>query len=85
MPDDRRIARVVIEQGCLFCNGCEMTCPEVFQVVDYTVRLTPDAAAHFDTKRAEVEIAALGCPLEVLIIEYTDGTSYPRPVDPSIL
>lgn len=41
------VRRVWIEEGCIVCNACETTCPEVFNVTDDTC-----------TIRAEVRVDA---------------------------
>jgi ferredoxin len=71
---ERRIARVLIEEGCTVCNACETTCPEVFKVLEEGVVLVPSAAEHFVVKREAIEEAVEGCPMAVLKIEYEDGS-----------
>jgi len=33
------IKRVWIEEGCIVCNACETTCPEVFSVTEETCKI----------------------------------------------
>ncbi len=33
------VARVWIEDGCIVCNACETTCPEVFKVTEDTCHI----------------------------------------------
>jgi ferredoxin len=73
---DRLIVRAVIDDGCTICGGCEVTCPEVFSVTDDGVVLVATAAEHFVSKRAEIEEAAEGCPMQVLTVHYGDGSVF---------
>ncbi|MDA3961824.1 MAG: ferredoxin [Planctomycetota bacterium] len=36
------ITKVWIEEGCIVCNACETTCPEVFHVTEDTCMILPD-------------------------------------------
>jgi len=36
------VKRVWIEEGCIVCNACETTCPEVFSVTDETCMIRPE-------------------------------------------
>jgi len=74
----RRIVRVRITDGCTVCGACEVTCPEVFTVLDDGAVLVATASEHFEAKRLEIEEAVDGCPMEVLRIHYDDGTTLPQ-------
>ena len=74
MDPNRRIAKVHVIFGCLVSGACEATCPEVFEMLDTGVVIRDGAADHFVSKRDQIEEAALGCPVEVIHIEYEDGT-----------
>lgn len=66
----RRIRKVWIEEGCISCELCQDTAPEVFLVDngdECTVR--PDAARHFEALAEEIEMAAGDCPVEVIQLE----------------
>jgi ferredoxin len=70
----RKIARVIIVEGCTVSNACEMTCPEVFHVLETGVTLRAGAHTHFIARREAIEKAADGCPLGAIQIEYEDGS-----------
>ncbi len=36
------VVKVWIEEGCIVCNACETTCPEVFHVTEDTCTILPD-------------------------------------------
>jgi ferredoxin len=52
------ITKVWIEEGCIVCNACETTCPEVFSVTEETckiraeVRVDGQATTNLDEKAA---------------------------------
>ncbi len=73
---DHLIVRVVIDDGCTICGACEVTCPEVFSVTDDGVVLVATAAEHFVSKRAEIEEAVEGCPMQVLTVRYGGGAVF---------
>jgi ferredoxin len=72
----RRIAKVTISEGCTASSACEVTCPEVFDVLPEGVRLRAGADAHYESKRAAIEEAAFGCPVEVIQVVYDDGSTF---------
>ena len=39
------ISKVWIEEGCIVCNACETTCPEVFHVTEDTCHIRADVRA----------------------------------------
>jgi len=74
LDPQRRIVRVWIEEGCLICQACESACPSVFSVGDDTAVVRPDAAQWFESQRELIERAYDHCCVEVIMIEYADGT-----------
>jgi len=36
------VTKVWIDEGCIVCNACETTCPEVFRVTEETCMILPD-------------------------------------------
>ncbi len=60
------IARVWIEPGCIICNACEETCPQVFEVTENDCIVKPDA----DLSLVErIKHAAEECPVTVIKFE----------------
>ncbi len=57
------ITKVWVEEGCTACNLCEDTCPEVFELDEYS-EVKPDAV--FDGNEDEIKEAAENCPVEVI-------------------
>ncbi|MHC5067773.1 MAG: ferredoxin [Planctomycetota bacterium] len=83
------VTKVWIEEGCIVCNACETTCPEVFHVTEETCTILPDVRedgvesenreeknplkTEFGDELADqIEEAAEGCPVEVIIFETDD-------------
>ena len=63
------IVRVWIDPGCIICNACEETCPQVFEVTATDCIVRPDA----DLSLAErIKHAAEECP--VLVIKFEEST-----------
>ena len=60
------IARVWIAPGCIVCNLCEDTCPEVFDVQADTCTIRPAAMRHFLDQRDAIAQAAAECPVDVI-------------------
>lgn len=58
-----KVAKVWIEPGCIVCNACEGTYPEVFEVKPDTCVIRPTAPLDNGLKIKE---AAEGCPVEVI-------------------
>lgn len=54
-----RITAVWIEEGCIVCNACETTCPEVFLVTEETCHIR----AEVRTDTTEDENRAARAPL----------------------
>ena len=64
------IRKVWIEQGCILCNLCMDTVPDVFLVTgEEGCVVKPEAAAHFAQQGDEIRQAASDCPVEVIKIE----------------
>ena len=74
-----RIVRVWIEKECLICQACETICPSVFAVDDDTARIRPGAEQWFESQRQLIEEAYDGCCVEVIRIEYADGSTMQAP------
>ncbi|MBT7938179.1 MAG: hypothetical protein HN696_03340, partial [Euryarchaeota archaeon] len=90
-----QILSVWIEEGCITCDACQETCPEVFSVTDDTCFIVADARTDgkFDQNEGQAPIkvevgteladdivdAAEGCPVEV--IKFTTGESTDAPVE----
>jgi ferredoxin len=71
------IKRVWIEEGCIVCNACETTCPEVFHVTEDSCHILGGARADDgDGTNAEEKSElkdGLGTELEDQIIEAAEG------------
>ena len=65
------VLRVWIEPGCIVCNACEGTCPDVFHVEPDGSTVRPDAMnSELLKSRADaIREAAAGCPVEVIKFE----------------
>ena len=67
------IQKVWIDEGCMVCNACETTCPEVFKVTDEDCELLledPDKLnIHFD----EIIESAEGCCVQVIRVQLENG------------
>lgn len=62
------ITKVWIEPGCIVCDACETTAPDVFEVQDETCIIRPEAlTADFTKPRTQSIIdAAEECPVDVI-------------------
>lgn len=71
------ITRVWIEEGCIVCNACETTCPEVFHVTEDTCHILGGVRGdHQDsTNRDEKSLltGSTGVDLADQIIEAAEG------------
>ena len=78
------VTKVWIAPGCIVCDACETTCPDVFDVTDDTCLIRPAALdAEFNKPRTETIIeAAEECPVEVIKFETieVDEADAPKPV-----
>lgn len=68
MPTKELVTKVWIEPGCIVCDACETTCPEVFNVTDDTCLIRPEAMSPDFTKPLSESIvdAAEECPVDVI-------------------
>ncbi len=82
------ITHVWIEEGCIACGACPLTCPTVFAIPDDDAEIL--GAARMDgitspnrsercqlnalcgARTAEIEEAAEGCPVDVIRFVRTD-------------
>lgn len=71
MPTKEMVTRVWIEPGCIVCDACETTCPEVFEVLDDTCIIRPAAlSAEFTRPLTDsIKDAAAECPVDVIKYE----------------
>ncbi len=71
------IARVWIEEGCIVCNACETTCPEVFHVTEDTCHILGGVRTDGqDSTNLEEKTGLSAGPateLETQIIEAAEG------------
>lgn len=58
----------------MVCNACETICPSVFNVAADSAIVRPDASQWFDSQRQQIEDAYDSCCVEVIKIEYADGS-----------
>ena len=68
MPTKELVTKVWIEEGCIVCDACETTCPEVFDVTEDTCLIRPEAMEQDFTKAltGTIEDAAEECPVDVI-------------------
>lgn len=68
MPTKEMVTKVWIEPGCIVCDACENTAPDVFEVLDDTCIIRPAAlTAEFTRPRTEnIKDAAAECPVDVI-------------------
>ncbi len=57
------ITKVWVEDGCTACGLCEDTCPDVFEIDDYS---EVKADAVIEGNEDEIREAADNCPVEVI-------------------
>ena len=62
------ITKVWVEEGCTACGLCEDTCPEVFEIDDYS---EVKADAVIEGNEEDIMEAAESCPVEV--IKFTEA------------
>jgi len=62
------VVKVWIEEGCIVCDACETTCPEVFEVLENTCIVRPAALnAEFTRPLTDTIVdAAVECPVDVI-------------------
>jgi ferredoxin len=65
------VKKVWIEPGCIVCNACESSCPDVFHVEPDSSTVRPEAmdAEFLKTRDQAVRDAAAECPVEVIKFE----------------
>lgn len=70
----QEVVKVWIEPGCIVCDACETDCPEVFEVLEETCIVRPEATSPDFTKplTPTIEIAAEGCPVDVIKFELVE-------------
>lgn len=68
MPTKELVTKVWIEEGCIVCDACETTAPDVFEVLDDTCIIRPAALEMSFTKPRTDDIidAAEECPVDVI-------------------
>jgi len=71
VPPQAAVLKVWIDPGCIVCDACQTTCPEVFEVQEQTCVIR---AAALDPEMLRkhgdaVQLAAEECPVEVIRIE----------------
>ncbi len=64
--DQRTITKIWIAPGCIVCNLCEDTCPEVFKVNADTSIVRESAGRHYRTHGLKIVQAAQECPVDVI-------------------
>ncbi|MHC5112164.1 MAG: 4Fe-4S domain-containing protein [Planctomycetota bacterium] len=84
------VTKVWIEEGCIVCDACETTAPDVFDVTDDTCLIRPEALAPDFTKprTEDIKDAAEECPVDVIkfdIVEEDVGDEAPAaaPAEPA--
>src|SRR5689334_1437075 len=83
MATKELVTKVWIAPGCIVCDACETTCPEVFHVTEDTCIIRPEAMnAEFTKPITDTIIeAAEECPVEVIKFETitVDAADVPAP------
>jgi ferredoxin len=71
MPSGQLITKVWIEDGCIVCDACQTTCPEVFEVQAESCIIRPEALARefLQSRSRAIRLAAEECPVEVIRFE----------------
>ena len=75
MADQRgSVTKVWIEPGCIVCNACESSCPDVFfvDVESSTIRSEALNVEFLGARTAAIREAAAECPAEVIKFETVD-------------
>lgn len=75
MATKQLVTRVWIEPGCIVCDACETTAPDVFHVTDDTCLIRPEAMKpDFNKPRTQSIIdAAEECPVDVIKYETVEA------------
>lgn len=86
MATKQVVTKVWIDPGCIVCDACETTCPEVFEVLEETCVIRPAAMnAEFTKPLTDTIIeAAQECPVDVIKYEtieaeVAEGAPAPAP------
>ncbi len=83
MATKQLVTKVWIAPGCIVCDACETTCPEVFQVLhdQETCIIRPEALDAEFTKPLTDSIieAAAECPVDVIKFETVEGEAPAAP------
>jgi cytochrome b6-f complex iron-sulfur subunit len=68
MATKQVVTKVWIEEGCIVCDACETTAPDVFDVTDDSCLIRPDAmnAAFTKVRTDSIVDAAEECPVDVI-------------------
>ena len=67
MAESGSIRRVWIEPGCIVCDLCEDTCPQIFKVTEDNCIVKPNVT--FAGLEERIRHAAYECPVDVIKIE----------------
>lgn len=65
------VNNVWIDPGCIVCDLCEETCPDVFDVQEETCIVRPESSVQWAKLTEKIIHAAAECPVNV--IKYTQG------------
>lgn len=71
MSETNVILKVWIDPGCIVCDACQTTCPDVFEVQAETCVIRPEAL-DLELLRQHgkaIRLAAEECPVEVIRFE----------------
>ena len=63
------IDKVWVIPGCIVCNVCEDTSPDVFHVTDTTTVVKMDSQARWNDLSEEIIAATDSCPVNVIKFE----------------
>ena len=89
MATKELVTKVWIDPGCIVCDACETTCPDVFEVLhdDDTCVIRPEALeAEFNKPRTDTIVeAAEECPVDVIKFETVsiEVADEPAPASPA--
>jgi len=71
------ITKIWIEDGCIVCNACETTCPEVFNVTEDSclirAEVRQDGTVDTNLEKKSALTGTLGADLEDQLIEAAEG------------
>lgn len=72
------ITRIWIADGCIVCNLCEDTCPDVFDVQADTCVIRPTAERYYLDRHDAIVQAAEECPVEVIRVAGVNEPAEPE-------